>query len=321
MARPESPRRPLPDVGAADPERLKRAISRRFAVRLHVALILGGCVLVALAVSKMLLMSGVDSMLLRYPLALCAGYGAFLVGVRLWLHFAGFDGDASAEARGGGRVRGGSALDGLDLPVGGGSGGGSGSSSGGGSVFRGGGGGFGGGGASSSFGEGSLSGGSMGGPGSSAFGFVSGDAAGSAGDGAGSVAPSGGSSSGGFSLKGLFGGGRGGGSGGGGGGGDLGDGIWVLVALVALAAAMFGAFAWLIYAAPTILADAAFSALLSAGLARKTHAMTSGSWVGSVIGHTWLAFAVVLALTLTFGWLAHKHNPDARTMAEVIRRL
>jgi hypothetical protein len=102
---------------------------------------------------------------------------------------------------------------------------------------------------------------------------------------------------------------------------DLGDGGWVLVALIALLAALFGAVAWVLYAAPTILGDAGFAALLSAGLVRPARRIAAVGWVGSVVGHTWFAFLAVFVLAMVFAAVAQNAFPDALTFADVLRRL
>jgi hypothetical protein len=158
---------------------------------------------------------------------------------------------------------------------------------GGGSGFGGGGGGSGGGGASASFAESS-------GSGVRGVGFI--PVSTHAG------ASSGGKSGGGFSLD-----------------GD-GDGI-VLVLLIALVAAVFGAAAYVIYAAPTILSDAAFAALLSGGLVRSARRMSSDGWVGSVIHDTRWPFLIVFATALAFALAAQHYYPDAQTIRDVIRHL
>ena len=269
-------RDPAPDPAATtSADALRRAIVARHAVRVHVALILAVCFGVGLAVTKLLLMAGIHAMWLRYAVALAVAYGAFLLGVRIWLRYAGYEPEAR---RGQGSSLAGDAVDAVDVGWYGG-GGGKGADV---PVFRGGGGGTGGGGASARFGG---------------VGFASGDSA---------AAPAGG----GPSLK------------GGGGWLDLGDGGWVLLLLIVLVAAAFGAIAWILYAAPAILADAAFAALLSAGLVRPTRRIAAtGGWVASVVGHTWIAFAVVFALAMAFAVVAQRHFPDARTLADVIRRL
>jgi hypothetical protein len=101
---------------------------------------------------------------------------------------------------------------------------------------------------------------------------------------------------------------------------DLGDGTWVISALAAAAAAVFGAAAYLIYAAPSILCDAAFAALLSGGLVRSSRRIATTGWMGSVVRDTWLPFACVLVLTLVFAAVSRHVYPDAHTVLEVLRR-
>lgn len=126
----------------ASAEALRKTIVARFAVRLHCALILCACFGVGLLVTKLMLIVGVHAMWLRYAIALVAAYLVFLLGVRVWLLYAGFDRRILPSRRS-------SLVDNVDLPNFGGSGGGSG---GGGSIFRGGGGRSGGAGASFAFG-------------------------------------------------------------------------------------------------------------------------------------------------------------------------
>lgn len=273
--------RPQDPAAAASAEALRQTLAARHAVRLHVALILAACFAVGLGITKLLLIAGVHAMWLRYAVALAAAYGAFLLGVRAWLSYAGFDYPVLPARR---RSLARDAADALggDFPVGGGGAGRGGDVP----VFRGGGGATGGGGASARFG------------------------AVGAGGGSGDAGPA-------VALPG--GGGRGGGTSGG--GVDLGDGGWVLLLLIALAAALFGAIVWIVYAAPTILADAAFAAMLSAGLVRPARHIASGGWVASVVGRTWFAFAVVFVLAMAFAVVAQRQFPDAHTLADVLRRL
>lgn len=257
----------------ASAEALRKSISARFAVRVHCTLILLACFGVGLFVTKLMLIVGVHAMWLRYAVALVAAYLTFLLGVRIWLRYAGFDRRILPSRRA-------NWSDGVDLPsFGSGTGGGSGSA-GGGSIFRGGGGRSGGGGASLAWSDGAR----------------------------GDPAPSSG-----FLSSGA--------KGGAGGGLDLGDDGWVLLLLIALVLAVSGSVVWLIYAAPTILADAAFAALLSAGLVKSTRHIASGGWVASVVGHTWIAFAVVFALALAFAIVAQNHFPEARTLMDIVHRI
>ncbi len=271
------------DDGA--PASFRRQVVARFAVRLHVILILSACFAVGLAVTKLLLMAGVSTLWLRYAVALVMAYLAFLLGVRIWLAYTGYTRRILPSRRS-------SLQDNLSLPDSGGGGGGGGS---GGSFelpgFRGGGGGSGGGGASASFGGGSSSG-------STAQALAISSSSSPANASSGSH-----------------------GSSGGGGGIDLGDDGWVLILLVGLVLAVVGGIAWVVYAAPTILADAAFAGMLSAGLVRSTKHIASGGWVASVVGHTWIAFAFVFVLAIAFAVVAQNHFPEARTLLDVVRAL
>lgn len=255
----------------ASAEALRERIVRHHAVRLHCTLILVACFAAGLAATKLLLMAGVSAMWIRYALALVLAYGMFLLGVRLWLRYAGFDVPVLPRKRSEG---------GIDLPDVIGNGGSSRSAA---DVFRAGGGRSGGGGAS--------------------FKFDGGPAAASE-----------------AKAASIFSNSSSGGGGGGGVGFDLDDGM-VLVALLLLVLAVSGALIYLVWAAPTILADAAFAALLSAGLVKSTRRMASGHWVTSVIGHTWIPFAVVAVMAIGFALVAQHHYPEARTLPDVLRRL
>ncbi len=257
----EGAHRALP--GSADA--LRERIVRMHPVRLHCALILVACFGAGLLATKLLLLAGIQAMWIRYAIALVVAYAVFLLGVRIWLRYAGFDVHVLPRRRDGGY----DAPDLLPDNV---------AVRGPGDVFRGGGGRSGGGGASMHL------------------------------DGGASEAKSpaflGASSS----------------SSSGGGGFDLDDGL-VLIALVAVALAVSGAVIYLIWAAPTILAEAAFAGLLSAGLVRSTRRIASGDWMTSVIGNTWVAFGVVSILAIGFAVYAQHVYPDARTLADVVRHL
>lgn len=105
----------------------------------------------------------------------------------------------------------------------------------------------------------------------------------------------------------------------GGGGFDLGDEAVVLIALALLALAIFGAGAYLVYAAPEILSEAAFQALLAAGLIKASTKMTRQGWMGSVLRATCVPFLVVLLMTGIFGWVAHTHYPHATRLADIFK--
>jgi hypothetical protein len=75
-----------------------------------------------------------------------------------------------------------------------------------------------------------------------------------------------------------------------------------------------------VYAAPDILSEAAFQALLATGLVKASKRMTRRGWVGSVLRATCIPFLIVLLMTEIFVGVAHKYNPRATRLSEVFQR-
>jgi hypothetical protein len=65
--------------------RFKTAFKKHFFLRFHMMLILTGVFSSGLILSKLLLLSGVRSMLIRYPIVLVLSYLMFFVFIKLWL--------------------------------------------------------------------------------------------------------------------------------------------------------------------------------------------------------------------------------------------
>jgi hypothetical protein len=103
----------------------------------------------------------------------------------------------------------------------------------------------------------------------------------------------------------------------GGGGGDD-DGWLVLLLLVALALAILGAGGYLVYAAPHILPEAAWQAVLASSFA-KVSQEGRHNWMTGVLRATAIPFAVVLIMAAALGWEAHRHCPSAPRLVEVFR--
>jgi hypothetical protein len=270
--------------------RFCNALSHRYFIRLHMSAMLALVLLSGALASRLLLAAGVTSMGLRYPIAVLLSYLMFFGLVRIWLAYVCRVAAARRKASEGPSGDG-SLLDGWSgSGSGGGGGGGGGVSSGGGGRFFSGGGGSGGGGSSGGFDA---------------------DVA----DARPSIA---------VPIQSqpapAVGGGGGGHSGGGGGGFDIdGDGILLLILFVLLVVAIFGAGAYLVYQAPTILSESAFQAVLAGGLVRATRSSHDPGWAGSLLKKTAIPFALVLVLAGVFGWQARRLCPAARTAREVMR--
>ena len=261
----------------------------RFYMRFHVGLILLFSFSAGVLANKALLVVGVHPMLWRYPVAMLVSYGAFFAAIRVWLAYVGaepFKADLSGFTGGGSGGNGGTFSFGSwgggarSLPP-----------------IRGGGGDFSGGGASGSFAD----------AGGSGLNEIAGGS------------PKGGGS--GFSFGSH---GSGGGSKGGGLDLDLGDGDgWLIVLLLALAAALrfsvFGVVVYVLHAAPTMLSDVAFQAMLAGGLVKSSQKWRDSSWEMSLLHATWIPFAVIFALAVATAALAGHLFPGVNTLHEVLQ--
>jgi hypothetical protein len=279
-AKPTSARRPA--VTESDSE-FKQALGGRFFLRFHMTLILCAVIASGAVASKLLLLMGVRSMWMRFPLAVALSYGAFFLLIRVWLWYI----DDSPRRRVSGDVVDSVGL--IDIPM---SFSGSGNTAPGPSadhigIGSGDAGDFGGGGASDEWGSESSN-------------NIASSLARSTSRSKSSLGSSSSSSSGGS------------------GGLDLDGGeVLVLIVFAILLIAVFGAGAYLVYQAPAILAEAALQVVLASSLARASRRIARPGWFGSVFKATWIPFFVVLVLACIFGYVAGVVCPKSAKLAEV----
>jgi hypothetical protein len=243
-------------------------LQRRHWLRVHMFLIVTATFLAGLLATKLLMVSGVGLLWLRYALAVCAAYLTFLVIVRIWIWYvcSGAAVDGSVDA--------------VDLFVR--------------SMDRvewaelGGGGEFGGGGASGTWEaadgtpiEMEIS--------TAPAKLVSSSGGGS--DKSGCLS---------FDI----------------GGGD--EGCFVVILLAVFVGVLLIAGGYLIYAAPAILGEAVFEALLAAALVRRTKKLAAAGWAGSIFRATVWIFLAVLAFAIVLGWYAQRSCPGAERIRDAI---
>lgn len=94
------------------------------------------------------------------------------------------------------------------------------------------------------------------------------------------------------------------------------DGWWLLLLLAVLVLVIFCAGGYLVWAAPDILGEAAWQALLGGMLVRARQHARSG-WMSGVVRSTAIPFALVLVAATVLGWQANRHCPKAARLAEV----
>jgi hypothetical protein len=100
------------------------------------------------------------------------------------------------------------------------------------------------------------------------------------------------------------------------GGGD--DDLVVVLVVAVVVAAVAACGLYLVYVGPTILAEAAFEALLASSLLRGARKAESPGWVGGVVKATALPFLLIFALGVGFGAWAQRACPGARRAVDVL---
>jgi hypothetical protein len=102
------------------------------------------------------------------------------------------------------------------------------------------------------------------------------------------------------------------------GGGD-GEGV-VLILLGVVLLVVFGSSLYVIWEAPTVLGEAAFQMVLAGSLRRAARRIDSPGWAGSVLGTTWIPFALVLLITTAFAIVAANYCPGATRLPEILHQ-
>jgi hypothetical protein len=268
-------------------ERVRRLLMRRGLPRVLMSLILAATGAAGFLVSFALLHVGVTRMWLRYPVAVLVAYGVFLFLLRVWLHLQRHSWtDLLPDDLNLINVTDASAHTDAVSSFGGG-------------------GDFAGAGAGGVWEEGA----------SNAASGIGGHA---------NVGVSGGVSGGG--VSGSSGGGVGGGSGG---GFDFLDGLdfdgegcaFFLLAIALIIAGLLASL-YVVYAAPTLLAELLVEGLLLSGLyGGMKKGARQGDWLGAVFRRTWIPVLLTLTLFAAAGYLLQRAAPRARSIGEAWRMI
>lgn len=249
---------------------------------------------------------GLGAPIVRYPLAVLAGWAVFLTLISAWVWWQRRENVRAVERADIARstVRGGKSS--TDWSAGMGSGGSSSSSGSGGSSWSGGGGRFGGGGASESFAEGPADG--------VASGFVSG---GSSGNSSATAFDGGGGGSGGVSGS-SAGSGSGGGKGGSWGFDLDGDGDFVvlLIGIVVVAAAVFGVVFYAVYSAPTFFAELLIDGGVGTWLYKRADVVKRPDWLSTAVRRSVWPVVVLVVMFIVLALTMRHVAPGATTLGQ-----
>ncbi len=265
--------------------------------RLVMALMLASTIGCGFITSITLHRVGLGAPVVRYPLAVLAGWAAFLALVSVWVWWQRRENVRADEQADVARS---SVRDGDSSSGGVGSGGSSGSSGSGGSSWSGGGGRFGGAGASESFAEGPADG--------MASGFVAGSGSSSSSavdfDGGGSSRASGGGS-------------------GGGKGGDWGfdldgdgDFVVLLIAIVVVAAAVFGVVIYAVYSAPTFFAELLIDGGVGTWLYKRANVANRPDWLSTAVRRSVWPVVILVVMFVALALTMRHVAPGATTLGQ-----
>jgi hypothetical protein len=97
-----------------------------------------------------------------------------------------------------------------------------------------------------------------------------------------------------------------------------GDGALILIALGLLILVILSGGAYLIWAAPEILGEAAFNAVLASSLVNVSNRLEREGWIEGVVRPTIIPFGVVLASTMLLAYTVHHTCPPASTVREAL---
>jgi hypothetical protein len=98
-----------------------------------------------------------------------------------------------------------------------------------------------------------------------------------------------------------------------------GEGAIIVIVIGIVLLAIFSCGVYLIWQAPIIMSEAAFQAVLAAGLIRAAKRMDAEHWTASLFKSTWWLVLVVLLLAVAGGWVIQHFCPEASTIASAVR--
>ncbi len=257
-------------------------LGKRFLLRFHMSLLLAGTALIGLISSKILLVLNIDNIAIRYPLAVIVSYGAFFVFMRLWLMYVLTTGKLNSDNAN-------EAVSDICTVIPDAAGTAENIQSRG--TFYGGRGGHsGGGGASGSFESGAACNNNI-----AAQEAIIGSAQGQGVEKAGCDVS-------GKAISGIF---------------DTEEAGVILALLGLLLAVVFGVGLYIVYNAPFILSEAAFSFVLTAGLIKSTKKIHNPDWKGSVFRTTWKPFVIILLFVFLGAIVIHINYPDFQRVTDI----
>jgi len=99
------------------------------------------------------------------------------------------------------------------------------------------------------------------------------------------------------------------------------DDLWPVMLAAVLALGAIVAVGFVVFSAPTLLAEVALDAGLMSTMYRRLRRQDAGHWTGAVFRRTWLPALAVIVFITGAGYALQLAAPDARSIGGVIRSL
>ena len=101
---------------------------------------------------------------------------------------------------------------------------------------------------------------------------------------------------------------------------DLDEGLWVLIAVVALLGAVIAAF-YVVYIAPILLAEILLDGVLLAGLYKQVKSIEHRHWLRSALRRTALPAGIIVVFFTIAGYAMQRAAPEAHSIGEVWKHI
>ena len=98
------------------------------------------------------------------------------------------------------------------------------------------------------------------------------------------------------------------------------DGIWVVVAVAALAAAGL-AVSYVLWIAPALLAEVLVDAIIVGTVSKHVGLLERRDWTATVLRRTWIPATLMIATLMIGGWALQQAVPDARSIGPAVQAL
>ncbi len=97
--------------------------------------------------------------------------------------------------------------------------------------------------------------------------------------------------------------------------------LWPIAGMIAIAAGVFIALAFVVFSAPTLLAEVMLDAAILGGVYRRVRKIPPENWIANAIHRTWIPASVICLFIVGLGFFLEATFPEARTIGQVLAEI